>query len=116
MIVQRVIWHVVFHDVAPDLACRPRGERVDLDEAELWVALDDAGTRARRRLVPADGRHPCVQAPEHLLQRLDLAQRAAEVRLALPEPLAVFGRLRIERKVRRSPLEADAVPSLQLIA
>src|SRR5918993_1391973 len=114
-VVQRVVRHVVLRDVVPHVARRPRGERVDLDEAELRVALDDAGPGARRRLVAADGRDPRAKLGERLAQRLDLTQAAALRRVALPQTFAVARGLRFEREARRAPLEADAVARAQAL-
>src|SRR5688572_24850058 len=54
LIVEGVVRHVVFVDVGPDVARGPTDQRVDLDEAELAVALDDRGVGPIERLVAAD--------------------------------------------------------------
>src|SRR3712207_959557 len=104
-VVERVVGHVVLDDVPPHVARRPRGQRVDLDEPELRIALDDSGPRARGRLLAPDGRDPRAEARQHLAQRLDLAQATTLFRVALPEPLAAEVGLRFEREPRRAPLE-----------
>src|SRR6185312_9915813 len=52
---------------------------------------------ARGRLVAAHADDPCVDAGEGLLQRCDLAERAAAIGLALPQLVAEFGGLLFER-------------------
>src|SRR3712207_2978844 len=75
-VVERVVGHVVLDDVPPHVARRPSGQRVDLDEPELRVALDDRGPGARGSLLAPDGRDPGAETRQHLAQRLDLAQTA----------------------------------------
>src|SRR5918995_84293 len=88
-VVQRVVRHVVLRDVVPHVARRPRGERVDLDEAELRVALDDAGPGARRRLVAAARRDPRARArPRARSPRRRTPWRAPRRRRTPPKPSA----------------------------
>src|SRR3954469_22215333 len=109
MIVQRVVGHIIFGYVVPNITRRPDGERIDLHKTKLGVALDDANTCACRRLVAANGRHPGAKSIEHLSQRLDLAQLATEVRLSFPETLAVLDCLRAQRETRGLAFKANAV-------
>src|SRR5262245_22350678 len=72
-VVERVVGDLVLHDEAPDILLGPRRERIELDEAELAVALDDGGVRPVWGLVAPDGADPCVEADEGLLERDDFA-------------------------------------------
>src|SRR4051812_37726007 len=116
MIVQRVVGHIIFGYVVPDITRRPGSERIDLHKAKLGVALDDANTCACRRLVAANGCHPSAKSVEHLSQRLDLAQLATEVWLSFPETLAMLGGLRAQRETRGLAFKADAITRFELIA
>src|SRR5918996_82447 len=77
--IERVDGHVVVAQVLPDLALRPLGERVELDDrAVVVVDLDLANVRARRPLVATETGDPGVERGEVPRQRLDLADVAAE--------------------------------------
>src|SRR4029077_9370975 len=90
-IVERVVREVVLTDVVPDVALGPVGERAQLPEVKPLVPaeLRRLGTGAGVR--PADAGDPAVYGRERLAHRLDLADPAAGVRVALPELVAVPG-------------------------
>src|SRR5262249_36962043 len=111
--VQRVHRDVVRAQVVPHRGARPGRERVELDEAEAGVALDHARRGARRRLVAADRGDPGREARERLAQGEDLAQLAAAVRIALPEPVAVGRGLIGDRLLGPDGADDDAVTLLQ---
>src|SRR4051812_31827218 len=78
-VVQRVVGHVAFAHVVPDVLLVPFGQRIELDDrAVVVVDLDLADVRAARPLVAAQPRDPCVQRVQMLGQRPDLAEVAAE--------------------------------------
>src|SRR6185295_10773963 len=116
LVVERVVWNVVFQRVLPDLLLGPTRERIDLDESEFRVLVDNLRARACRRLVAANRRDPCAQTGEHLLQRLDLSQAATEIRIALPEFFAVPEILLFERSHGAATFETNAVTRLESIA
>src|SRR5262245_2317812 len=89
VVVERVIWQFVSHDVIPHLPAGPGGQRVDLDQAVSRVPFNDADVGSSRRLISPERRDPGVVAPERQIERLDLADAAAEVRVALVKALAV---------------------------
>src|SRR5580698_5524606 len=88
---QRVDQHAVGDDVVVDLLLAPADDRVDLDHLPPVVPLDHLGLAAVTGLVPADAGDPRVIVGQRPLQRLDLAQVAAQVRVAPVEPGAELG-------------------------
>src|SRR3984893_190293 len=54
LVVQRIVGHLVLDHKCPHVPRGPRQQRVDLDQVELGVPLDDAGRGAVHRLVAAD--------------------------------------------------------------
>src|SRR5262245_40337266 len=99
-VVQRVVRDVLGADVRPHMVVGPGHQRIDLQQVERFVALDDAGGRAVLRLVTADRGHPGLEAGHRLAQRLDLAELAAAVRGALPERRTVGRGLLGDRLLR----------------
>src|SRR5919204_3953788 len=85
-------------DVRPAPLVVPVGERARLPQLVLGIPAELRRLRARRRLVAAQPGDPRVETGERTVQRLDLADRAAEVRVPLPELLAVHRRLPSERR------------------
>ena len=77
--------NLVDGDVRPDALLVPVGERVHLPDAVALRPLDLRRRRAARRLVAADAGDPGTVGLERLDQRLDLADVAAAVGIALPE-------------------------------
>ena len=67
---------------------------------------------ARRRLVAAQAGHPGVGVRERAGERLDLAQVAAGVGVALPQPVAVVGGLAAEARALED-LDLDPVALLE---
>src|SRR5262249_20297618 len=88
-VVELVVGQVMLVDVVPAALVVPVGERRRLPELVRLVPADLRRVRARRRLVAADARDPRVEPAEGAVERLHLPDRAAEVGLALPEPVAV---------------------------
>src|SRR5690606_3744016 len=112
-VVQRVDRDVVRADVRPHVVRRPAQQRVDLPDAVLRIGLEMLRRRARRGLIAADGGDPGVRVAEHARQRLDLAQRAAAIRIAQPERVAVRGCLRLERQPGTDAANRDGVLRLE---
>ena len=88
---QRVDQHAVDRDVVVDLLLGPADDRVDLDHLPPVVPLHDLGLAAVAGLVPAHAGDPRVVVGQRPLQRLDLAQVAAQVRVAPVESGAELG-------------------------
>src|SRR5213082_878996 len=77
-VVQRVVGHLVFADVIPDLVLGPQRQRRDLAHARvLRIRRYDLRLRTRRRLLPAQTRDPGVVSPQRPRQRARLAHLAA---------------------------------------
>src|ERR671911_2328645 len=103
LVVQRVVREVVRVDVRPDVALAPVGERVRLPQAVAGGPVELLGARAVGRLLAADAGDPAFRTLKCALERLDLAQEAAAVRVGGPharDPLPPVG------------LDLDAVPLL----
>ncbi len=111
--VQRVDGDVVLAQVAPHLALGPVGQRVDLDQAEALVPLDLARLRAGRRLVAADGGDPGREPAQLALERRQLAQGAAAIGVALPQPRPVLRRLLGQVLLRPHGADDEAVTALE---
>src|SRR5512146_1293586 len=75
-------------DEVVHLLLRPADDRVDLDHLPPVVPLHDLGLAAVARLVPAHAGDPGVVVLQRPLERLDLAQVAAQVRVAPEQPRA----------------------------
>ena len=99
LIVQRVVREVVLMDVVPDVALGPVRERVQLPEPEALVPAELRGLGATAGVLAADAGDPAVDGRERPAHRLDLAHAAAGVGVALPELVAVLGRLLLEGQV-----------------
>ncbi len=84
---KRMRRQIVRLEISFDVVVRPGRERVELDTRA--VALEERQRRARRRLEAFAPGDPGVVILERLRQRLDLADRAAAVRVARPKE--VFG-------------------------
>jgi hypothetical protein len=91
----------------------PPDERVDLDEAELAVALDDAGPGALGGLVAPDRGDPRVERRERGAQGLHLAQLAAAVGIAFPQARAMDERLRVDGLLGADRADRHAVALLE---
>src|SRR5438445_8580211 len=59
-IVKGIVRHVVVENELPDVALGPVGERIDLDQLELMVPLDDSRVGASVSLIAANRADPCV--------------------------------------------------------
>src|SRR5919198_1443229 len=84
-VVQRVVRNLIDGDVGPDALLAPVGERVHLPDAVALRPLELRCGCSARRLVSADPGDPRVVRRERALERLDLADVAAAVGVALPE-------------------------------
>src|SRR5262249_34984185 len=111
--VERAHRHVVPAHVVPHRVARPGHERIDLDEPEACVALEDLGPRTIPRLVAADRGDPGLEARARGLQRLDLADRAAAVGIALPQAIAVERPLLLEVEGRADGADLEAIARLE---
>src|SRR5215831_9256775 len=79
---QRVHQHALLGDEVVHLLLRPADDRVDLHHLPPVVPLHDLGLAAVAGLVPAHPGDPGVVVGQRPLQRLDLAQVAAQVGVA----------------------------------
>ena len=87
---ERVHQDAVVGDVGVDLLVAPAGQRGDLDLALAGVPADDRRDDAVVGLGATQSGGPGVVLRERVGERLDLAQRAAEVGVGLVEVLAVL--------------------------
>ena len=62
VVVQRVVRNAMPPDVAPDVAARPVGKGLNLDDAAAFVQLDFACILTRCRLFASNTRHPRVHS------------------------------------------------------
>src|SRR6478752_67277 len=113
-IVQRVVGDVVGGDVGPDVALGPVGQRVELPQAVLAVPVQLGRVGAPGRLIAAQPGDPGVDVGEGLVERRDLADRAAAVGVAVPQRLAVPLGLLVERDARVA-VDGDAVVLLHAV-
>src|SRR6478735_5032735 len=88
-IVQLVVRDAVLVDVAPAVALAPVDERLHLHDSAACVEHELRSAGALLGLVAADAGQPAVGVADRALERLDLAQAATAVGLALPQPGAV---------------------------
>src|SRR5262249_45704756 len=98
VVVQLVVRQLALVDIVPAALVVPVGERVRLPQLVRLVPADLGRVGARRRLVATQAGDPRVEIGERTGERLDLAKRAAERRIALPELVAVRRRLPPERR------------------
>src|SRR5215510_5085010 len=84
-LVERVVGNLVHLDVRPDALLVPVRERVHLPDAVALRPLELRRLGAARRLVAADAGDPGVVRVEGREQRLDLADLAATIGVALPQ-------------------------------
>ena len=112
-VVQRVVGQAALGDVRPDARVVPVGQRVGLPQL---VRLVPAELRRSARVGDWSRRRPVIQQSsscERAGERRDLADRAAEIGLALPERLTVHGGLATERRPLVD-LDGDPVALLDL--
>lgn len=83
--------YAVLGDVRVDVVLRPAGDRRDLYLAALLVPADDRGVRPGRGLVAAQARRPGAVLGEPFFEGLDLAERAAQVGVAVVQLRPVLG-------------------------
>src|SRR4051794_30544729 len=88
-VVKLVVGKAALAEVIPATPVVPVCERVRLPELVRLVPADLGRIRTRRGLVAPEAGDPGVEAAECAAERLDLADRTAEIGLALPERLAV---------------------------
>src|SRR2546430_14060966 len=92
-IVQRVVRDLVHDDVRLQALRIPVHDRMDLPDAVAFRPLDTLGIRTRQCLLAADPCNPRVVGSQRTLERLDLADVAAAIRIACPEVRALLDRL-----------------------
>ncbi len=97
---ERVVRDLVDVDIRPHALLVPVGERVDLEDLIALRPLDLRRLGSARRLVAADAGDPGVVRLERLHERLDLADVAAAVGIALPEVRALGAMLLGDRRDR----------------
>src|ERR671931_1109962 len=85
LVVQRVVRNLVDVEVGLHALRVPVDDGLHLPDAVALRPLDLLRVRARERLLAADAGDPRVIGRQRTLERLDLADVAAAVRLALPE-------------------------------
>src|SRR5579884_1086156 len=108
LVVERVVGKIVLEDVVPDVLLGPVGERVDLPDIALVVALELGGGGPRRRLLTADAGDPRLDAGQRPLEPVDLGGAAA-VRLR-PRRARTRG---IDHLDRQSEALLEALPGLE---
>src|SRR5690349_21269997 len=84
LVVQRVVRNLVHVDVRLHTLRVPVDERLHLPDAIALRPLELLRVCTRRRLLAADAGDPCVVRRERTLERLDLANVAAAIRLGPP--------------------------------
>src|SRR3990172_9174579 len=94
LVEQRMVQHVVLADVAPYIRPAPVRQREHLGDTAPrdGVVLDHIGGRAAGRLILPDAADPGVVTHDGALQRLDLADPAAAIRIGLIQRTGVRGR------------------------
>src|SRR3954452_7857933 len=107
-VVQRVEGDLVDRNIGPDSLFVPVGERVQLPDVVPLGPLDLRRARTARRLVPTDARYPRVVRLKRAHERLDLADVAEAVGIALPEVRPLLAVLLGDRDHLR-PDQVDAV-------
>src|SRR3954469_3078665 len=98
-IVERVVREVVLTDVVPDVALGPVRERVQLPEVEPLVPAELRRFGTSAGVCPTDAGGPAVYGRKGLAHRLDLADAAAGIRVAVPQLRAVLGLLLVQGQV-----------------
>ena len=107
----------VFLEVGPDLVAAPVDERVELPDVGV---VGTGGEREERRhgtfgaLVAAHAGDPQIEVEELLAERVDLAEFAALLGIALPEFGAVLGGLLFDRLGGEDFLDLDAEMGFEL--
>src|SRR5215210_6257045 len=96
-VVQRVVRNLVHVDVGPHAFGIPVDDGLDLPDAVALRPFDPLCAGARQRLFAADTGDPRLVRGERALERLDLADVAAAVRVALPEVRPLLDRLLPDR-------------------
>src|SRR5439155_21721733 len=86
-VVQRVVRDLVDVDVRLHALGVPVDDRLDLPDAVALGPLDLLRVGARQGLLAADAGDPGVVAGQRALERLDLADPAAAVRVGLPQAI-----------------------------
>ena len=85
LFMKRVVGHVVGANIFPDVFPSPIREWIHLYESKFFVPLNFLGIRASGSLIAANPGGPRGEVAELGLERLDLAQVAAFVRIDGPE-------------------------------
>src|SRR6266851_5712450 len=109
LVVEWVIWHVVFCDVVPDISRRPGSKRIDLDETKFRIPLNKAAVRSFCRLIATNGCNPGAHHLQHFPKRFDFAKTAAKIGFTFPKPLPILSGLIANREAGCPPLEVHAV-------
>src|SRR2546425_936771 len=92
-IVQRVVRDLVHDYVRLQASGIPVHDRMDLPDAVPFRPLDPLRICTRERLLAPDAGNPGIVGSQRTLERLDLADVAAAIRVALPEVRALLDRL-----------------------
>src|SRR4051794_10806474 len=99
VIMERVVREVVLTDVVPDVALGPVRDWIQLPKIEFLVPAELRSFGSGGGVSAADASDPAVYGRKRPPHRLDLAQAAAAVGVALPELVAVLGCLLLQRQV-----------------
>src|ERR1035437_3040524 len=110
LVVQRVVRDLVDLEVGPDSLLAPVGEGMDAPETVALRPLDLLQPGPARRLVATNARDPGAVRRQRTLERLDLADLAATVGIALPQVRALLQVLLGDR----DDLRADQVQAVAL--
>ena len=102
-------------DVPPDLMGRPIGDRIDFHQMKFRVPCDLCRGGAKDSLVAANAGNPGVQSGKLLAEGFDLAERAASVRIAMPESGTVAKFLRLGSERGLDAFDGDSVALLDAI-
>src|SRR5205085_6767180 len=112
-VVEPVVRRAAGGEELPDAGLVPVGDRARLPEPMARVEAELRRRRAGGALLAADAGDPAVQPRQRPGERLDLADAAARVRVALPQAVAVQRRLPAERRALEA-LDDDSVARLDL--
>src|SRR6266542_144817 len=107
-IVQRVVRDLVHDDVRLQALRLQVDDRMALPDAVAFRPLDTLGIRTRQCLLAADPSNPRVVGSQRTLERLDLADVTAAIRVARPEVRAFLDRL-VRDRDDLGALEPEAV-------
>src|SRR5207244_1494099 len=116
LIVQRVVRHFMLGHEGPNILLGPAQQRIDFDQAELRIPLNDLGNRPVFGLVATDGAEPSVIAGHFAAKGQDLPIMATLVRAMAIEGSAMLGFVFRDRLGRANELYFNAVALFDALA